>query len=468
MPNKRFLGLGFTFSATDRGLEKKLLGIQSALAGIADSLKTINSDAAGAGAAIGTIKTPRMGGRVSTPKTKDSSVSLLAELTSINKSVDKGFGDVVKAIEKKSPKIDIPTAKAPQVDVSPKIDVKQPKVDLKPKIEVKQPKVDLKPNIVVKQPKIELNQAPVIAALTQVNQTLSKGFSTLSSDLDSSYKMVSSNLKNHAVLFGSVVEAIEKIDLDVKIPQIKPEIIIPVQKRDPKKPAILPVREDRLRKDAAYLGLLMSSQNRLTENTNKLLKDLGGEVKKGPRVFQKVQALPAADQGDGAIAGEKLQYGRLRTLFPKLNRDTQEFFKTVADSVKERMGGDVSKSFNKAMEDMSITIDSTGQVAKSSVIDLHKLITEFSKTAIESDKVTKSFHTLEKAFEMVKSYVENVKNAAERFLSSIGVEVSKIVPEQFHALYGILDAALLKPAKAGLIGLGQKIISGFKGEKSRD
>lgn len=443
MPNKRFLGLGFTFSATDRGLEKKLLGIQSALSGIADSLKSINSDAQGAGAALGTMKAPRAGGRVSTPKTKDSSTSLLAELTSINKSVDKGFSDIVKSIEKKS---------------SRKTETRQPTDSPKIQLDVAQPKA----------PKIELNQGTVVAGLTQVNKTLGKGFSTLSGDLDSSYKMVSSNLKNHAILFGSVIEAIEKIDFDIKIPQMKSEIILPVQKKEARsKPGILPVREDRLRKDAAYLGLLLSSQNRMTGETNKLLREVRGELKKGPRVFTKSEPqLPS--QGTGATAGEKLQFGRLKTLFPRLSKDSQEFFKTVSDAVKERMGSDISKSFNKSLEDMSIVIDSTGHVAKSSVIDLHKLITEFSKTAIESDKVSKSFHTLEKAFEMVKSYLENVKGASERFLSSIGVEVSKIIPEQFHALYGILDAALLKPAKAGLIGLGKKIITGFKGEKSKD
>src|SRR6185295_5386148 len=107
MPNKRFLGLGFTFSATDRGLEKKLLGIQSALSGIADSLKAINSDAEGVSTSIGSIKAPRMSGRISTPKTKDSSTSLLSELTSINKSVEKGFSDVLKTIDKTSEKRDL-------------------------------------------------------------------------------------------------------------------------------------------------------------------------------------------------------------------------------------------------------------------------------------------------------------------------------------------------------------------------
>lgn len=42
MLNKRFLGLGFSFTANDRGLEKKLMSIKSAMDGIAASMKTVN------------------------------------------------------------------------------------------------------------------------------------------------------------------------------------------------------------------------------------------------------------------------------------------------------------------------------------------------------------------------------------------------------------------------------------------
>jgi len=98
MPNKRFLGLGFTFSATDRGLEKKLLGIQGALSGIAESLGVINSEAASAGANLGSMKASKAGSK-SSSKTKDSSASLITALTSINKSIDSGFGDVMKGMD---------------------------------------------------------------------------------------------------------------------------------------------------------------------------------------------------------------------------------------------------------------------------------------------------------------------------------------------------------------------------------
>lgn len=43
MPNKRFLGLGFTFTATDKGLEKKLTSVSSILSDINEELDQVNS-----------------------------------------------------------------------------------------------------------------------------------------------------------------------------------------------------------------------------------------------------------------------------------------------------------------------------------------------------------------------------------------------------------------------------------------
>jgi hypothetical protein len=53
MANKRFLGLGFTFAATDKGLEKKLKGIKNTLQDIEESLSSISSSSNKAGQALG-------------------------------------------------------------------------------------------------------------------------------------------------------------------------------------------------------------------------------------------------------------------------------------------------------------------------------------------------------------------------------------------------------------------------------
>ncbi len=69
MPSKRFLGLGFTFSATDRGLEKKLKSVHNQLRGISTSLGSIKQNGTSAQKAlrnVGTGKAPRQqqqGGR---------------------------------------------------------------------------------------------------------------------------------------------------------------------------------------------------------------------------------------------------------------------------------------------------------------------------------------------------------------------------------------------------------------------
>jgi hypothetical protein len=60
MPNKRFLGLGFSFAATDRGLEKKLVGIASALRDISGSLNGIGTAGTKAGKSMGGMKAPRV------------------------------------------------------------------------------------------------------------------------------------------------------------------------------------------------------------------------------------------------------------------------------------------------------------------------------------------------------------------------------------------------------------------------
>jgi hypothetical protein len=49
MANKRFLGLGFTFAAIDKGLEKKLQSVHSHLSGISDALNNINKSGASSG-----------------------------------------------------------------------------------------------------------------------------------------------------------------------------------------------------------------------------------------------------------------------------------------------------------------------------------------------------------------------------------------------------------------------------------
>ena len=52
MANKRFLGLGFSFSAQDRGLEKKLLNIKAAIDGINESLTKVSSSSSKANSGI--------------------------------------------------------------------------------------------------------------------------------------------------------------------------------------------------------------------------------------------------------------------------------------------------------------------------------------------------------------------------------------------------------------------------------
>lgn len=52
MPNKRFLGLGFTFTATDKGLEKKLSSVSSLLTDISDELDTVNKKFKSFGSAV--------------------------------------------------------------------------------------------------------------------------------------------------------------------------------------------------------------------------------------------------------------------------------------------------------------------------------------------------------------------------------------------------------------------------------
>lgn len=53
--SKRFLGLGFTFSATDKGLEKKLKSVSSLIRDINDSLKDMNKNSQSAGAALSNL-----------------------------------------------------------------------------------------------------------------------------------------------------------------------------------------------------------------------------------------------------------------------------------------------------------------------------------------------------------------------------------------------------------------------------
>lgn len=62
--SKRFLGLGFTFSATDKGLEKKLKSVQSSLEGIDTALKSINSSGSSATSSIGQFSKSQKTGRV--------------------------------------------------------------------------------------------------------------------------------------------------------------------------------------------------------------------------------------------------------------------------------------------------------------------------------------------------------------------------------------------------------------------
>lgn len=57
--NKRFLGLGFSFAATDKGLEKKLKGIQKALAGINEELDTMGKSSSSSSRAMSKMKQPK-------------------------------------------------------------------------------------------------------------------------------------------------------------------------------------------------------------------------------------------------------------------------------------------------------------------------------------------------------------------------------------------------------------------------
>lgn len=67
MPSKRFLGLGFTFSATDRGLEKKLKSVHNQLRGIGSSLGAIHKGGSSAQKALRNVGNARPKNRIQQP-----------------------------------------------------------------------------------------------------------------------------------------------------------------------------------------------------------------------------------------------------------------------------------------------------------------------------------------------------------------------------------------------------------------
>jgi hypothetical protein len=75
MPDKRFLGLGFTFAATDKGLEKKLTTVSKTLSQISETIDEINAGSAKMSGSLSRIRTPKAASSVKSSARRSVQVS---------------------------------------------------------------------------------------------------------------------------------------------------------------------------------------------------------------------------------------------------------------------------------------------------------------------------------------------------------------------------------------------------------
>jgi hypothetical protein len=309
VPNKRFLGLGFTFSATDRGLEKKLLGIQKALSGISSALDAVNDNAISASNSINRLSKPKSPLRKATPKTTKAS-------------------EPAKRVLKK------PGAN------------------------------------------------------------------------------------------GAGGEAKNWCDCPFA---------------------------------------LEKTQLRVLANSGKLLTAIrsGKGLVSGKRPGQSSEAAPEKKASD-------LLIGAYQDLKSRLNKDSTDFFEGLQKSVFDVYGKDIGRQFQKALNETKIAVDKNGKVIDRSIDKVMDLSDAFAKASADSHKFVKSFTKIQQAFEALKDYFGKVKAASDRFFQSIGVDFSRMIPEQFKAVYGVLDAVILSPIKKGLSAIGKSIFGRFKKTKTED
>lgn len=354
MPSKRFLGLGFTFSATDRGLEKKLLGIQGALAGISESLKSINSEADAASASLGSMKSPKKSSTLksassrksssSKAKSKDPASSLLAELTFLNKTVEKGFSDVLKTSKDST-------------------------------------------------------------------QTLSN------------------HLIAQGAFFGDVIKAIEENKVDI----------------------VMPTKEKAEPKSKAMLKVMLSATDR------NVLKGMSDKLSKMLVVMAKCCAgggggghSSSTNKGGSSQSKSKSDYTRERfsDAMKMMSEDAKKEIENIFDSILKNLGPTELKNAKKLFETLKIDIDSLGNVSESSYKHILDLVGDVVKAGSEAAAVSKSFTKLMKVMEVFKHYIGDVSSSVKNLFSTLGADFSKMIPEQFKALYGVVDSAILKPIKA--------------------
>lgn len=272
--NKRFLGLGFTFTATDKGLEKKLQGVNSALKGISESLTQINNQAGSAGASMGKMKGSGVKGK-SSPKVSEMS------------TVSMGMENLAKTFQKGTKK------------------------------------------------------------------------------------------------------------------------------------------EGQAKKNTFY-----------EDQFERFMKDMGQEL-------------------------QKPQSGMYQDLFDKVSKDAK---KMVTD-VQKVLGPEVGKRFVQAIQRTKVELDAAGDFSADTRKKLHRLSEGFLEGSEQMGKYLKEFTLAKKSFEFLKGWFGDIGNSVERFLSSVGVDLSTIVPEQFKALFGIAKS-VTAPLVKGLSSIPKMILGNiFKKEQ---
>lgn len=133
----------------------------------------------------------------------------------------------------------------------------------------------------------------------------------------------------------------------------------------------------------------------------------------------------------------------LGKVFDKLPARSKEFVKIIEDS----FGSDLAKSFIVQAKDIRVNVDKMGNLTLES---MQKLVKTAMQVADASKEIEVRYKKIITVFNAIREWFSDVSSSAKNFLSTIGVDMSKIVPEQIKALYGVLRSALIKPLTSGI------------------
>jgi len=204
------------------------------------------------------------------------------------------------------------------------------------------------------------------------------------------------------------------------------------------------------------------------------LKDIGGAGKKASKglggVGEKI-GKPGASAGLGGMKGpsgpkqwagvsdEKSTTGQAKKTTAPKNIGTKSFqklYKVIQEGGKR--ADDVAGTFGALgkvikpqlmehlianMRDLNVSFDENGKLTEDS---RNRIISNASTFVKSNNAIMAGWKKASKVFEGVRNYFNDIGNSAKNFLSTVGIDFSKIIPPQLTAALGVVGS-VLKPIK---------------------